>query len=131
MLPCELAMKFLELAARDRNALRVLAADKTIADETVGFHAQQAVEKCLKSILILHGVAFRKTHALDELIDILNDNALPVPPNVDELEMLTPYAVLLRYDFLVSESLSRKETIVRVKLAYEWAERLIAKKGTE
>jgi len=125
MQPRDLAKKFLELAAQDCNALRVLAGDRSIADETMGFHAQQAVEKCLKAVLILNAIEFRKTHALDELIDILNDNALPVPPNVEELEMLTPYAVLLRYDFIVSEPLSRKETIARVQLAYEWAERLI------
>ena len=125
MQPRDLAKKFLELAAQDCNALRVLAGDRSIADETMGFHAQQAVEKCLKAVLILNAIEFRKTHALDELMDILNDNALPVPPNVEELEMLTPNAVLLRYDFIVSEPLSRKETIARVQLAYEWAERLI------
>jgi HEPN domain-containing protein len=50
MQPRDLARKFLELAARDCNALRVLAADNSIADETIGFHAQQAVEKCLMRI---------------------------------------------------------------------------------
>jgi hypothetical protein len=54
-----------------------------------------------------------------------------MPPNADELETLTPFAVLLRYDFVTSESLSREDTMNQVQLVYGWAERLIAKKGTE
>lgn len=125
MQACDLARKFLDLAARDATALRVLAADSRTADETLGFHAQQAVEKCLKAVLILHVVEFRKTHALDELIDLLKKHELPVPPDADELDMLTPYAVLLRYDFDVCESLSREKTIILVENIYAWTENLI------
>ncbi len=125
MQACDLAKKFLELAARDCNALRVLAADSSTADEAVGFHAQQAVEKCLKAVLILHLIEFRKTHALDELIDLLKKHELPLPPDQDELDILTPYAVLLRYDFDVCEPLSREATISLVKNVYVWTENLI------
>jgi len=125
MQACDLARKFLDLAARDCVALRVLAADTSTADETVGFHAQQSVEKCLKAVLILHAVEFRKTHALDELIDLLTKHDLPLPPDADELDMLTPYAVLLRYDFDVCESLSREKTIRLVEHVYGWTENLI------
>ncbi len=121
----DLARKFLELAMRDCIALRVLAADGDVADETIGFHAQQAVEKCLKAVLILHGIEFRKTHNLDELVDLLKDHAVAEPPNTSELDMLTPYAVLLRYDFGVNESLSREQSMVLVKDTYEWANGLV------
>ena len=33
-------------------ALQVLGADENVADESIGFHAQQAVEKCLKAVLM-------------------------------------------------------------------------------
>jgi len=56
----DLARKFLLLASRDCYALQVLLEDAQVADETIGFHAQQAVEKCLKTVLILHGVTFKK-----------------------------------------------------------------------
>ncbi|MDX8404562.1 MAG: HEPN domain-containing protein [Mariprofundus sp.] len=129
MQPCDLAKKFLALAARDCIALRVLAADNSTADETIGFHAQQAVEKCLKAVLIAHAIEFRKTHALDELIDLLKKHDLPLPPDADELDMLTPYAVLLRYDFDVCESLSREDVIALVRKVYAWTESLIAVHG--
>lgn len=125
MQPHDLGRKFLELAMRDFIALRVLVADGDVADETIGFHAQQAVEKCLKAVLILYKIEYRKTHNLDELIDLLQENALPLPPNLDDLDMLTPYAVLMRYDFGVSESLNRDRTIILVKDVYDWANGLI------
>ena len=125
MQPHNLGRKFLELAMRDRIALRVLGADGDVADETIGFHAQQAIEKCLKAVLILHKIEFRKTHNLDELIDLLQENALPLPPNLDDLDMFTPYAVLMRYDFSVNESLNREQTMILVKHVYDWANGLI------
>ncbi len=129
MQPHDLARKFLGLAMRDRTALRVLEADRDVADETIGFHAQQAVEKCLKAVLILHTIEFRKTHNLDELVDLLKEHAIPQPPNTDELDMLTPYAVLLRYDFGVNESLSRDQAMRLVQKVYVWAERLVVNGG--
>jgi len=121
----ELAQKFMELAKRDCIALRVLGADIDVADETIGFHAQQAVEKCLKAVLVLHAVEFRKTHNLDELIDLLHEYSLPTPPNMDALDALTPYAVLLRYDFAVNEPVSREQTSDLVKSIFAWASRLV------
>ena len=122
----DLAKKFLLLASRDSYTLKVLLEDAQVADETIGFHAQQAVEKCLKTVLILHGVEFRKTHALDELLDLLRDKKLSVPANEEQLEYLTPYAVLWRYDFDSSESLARENTMDVVKQVYQWAENNIA-----
>jgi len=40
--------------------------------------------------------------------------------------MLTPYAVLLRYDFDICEPLSRERVISLVKNIYVWSENLIA-----
>ncbi|MDQ7002734.1 MAG: HEPN domain-containing protein [Ghiorsea sp.] len=98
----------------------------------IGFHAQQVVEKSLKAVLILHGVEFRKTHALDELLDLLKDSHLPLPPNEEQLEDLTPYAVLWRYDFDSSEDVNREEVAEIVTKVYKWAEASIASaKGFE
>jgi len=71
MQAADLARGYFRLAQRDADALHLLAANADIADETVGFHDQQVVEKCLKAVLALHGVAFRKTHDRVELLDLL------------------------------------------------------------
>jgi hypothetical protein len=47
-------------------AARELTADPPLLEDIV-FHAQQAVEKCFKAFLAWNGVAFRKTHSLEEL----------------------------------------------------------------
>jgi HEPN domain-containing protein len=58
--PIDLAKRFLALADRDIKALWKLAADREIDDEVVGFHAQQAVEKCLKAVLAKHRIEIQK-----------------------------------------------------------------------
>jgi len=50
--PVDLARAYLKLADRDIKALDLLINSREIDDETVGFHAQQAVEKCLKPSLL-------------------------------------------------------------------------------
>ena len=77
----DLARVFLSFADRDMRAFATLANDPASDDETIGFHAQQAVEKCLKAVLIRYGVDFRKTHALDELIDLLAIHDKTLPPH--------------------------------------------------
>ena len=48
--PRDLALRFLRLADRDIRALNVLARSCEVDDESIGFHAQQAVEQCLGSV---------------------------------------------------------------------------------
>jgi HEPN domain-containing protein len=61
------------------------------------FHAQQCVEKYLKARLQEAGVAFPKTHDLDDLLHLV----LPVEPHWAPLRpavsQLTNYAVVFRY----------------------------------
>ncbi len=59
--PIDLARRFLALADQDIKTFEVLIESDEIADSQIGFHAQQAVEKCLKAILTLKEVEFRKT----------------------------------------------------------------------
>ena len=64
--------------------------------EMLCFHAQQAVEKSLKGLLLFLGIDFSLTHNLQLLISLLPDElqALPV---FKEAVNLTPYAVMTRY----------------------------------
>ncbi len=64
------ARELLVLAERDLTALRVLM-DTPVADETIGFHGQQAVEKLFKAWLALLGSNYPTTHDLDLLLEKL------------------------------------------------------------
>ena len=75
--PIDLARHFLALADRDIRAFRKLVDDPEIDEATVGFLAQQAIEKSLKATLALYNCAFRRTHDLAELLDILAEAARP------------------------------------------------------
>jgi HEPN domain-containing protein len=70
---------------------------KGIADDIVGFHCQQAVEKMLKALLAERDVHYEKTHNLRYLIELLARHGLPMPGDLHEVVALSPYAVRLRY----------------------------------
>ena len=54
------------------------------------------MEKSLKAVLTTHGIAFRRTHDLGALLDLLADAGKPLPPHADNLDELNPYAVEFR-----------------------------------
>jgi len=58
-------------AEQDLRACEALVMVPGIGDPMVGFHAQQAVEKSLKAVLARAGVAFRRTHDIAELLDLM------------------------------------------------------------
>ena len=124
--PEDLARRFLTLADRDIRAFLKLADDPEIDDEIVGFHAQQAVEKCLKAILAKHRVQLRKTHDLQLLIELLLQNNLPSPPLRDGIDTLGPFAVELRYDFVTTEPLDRAQARTVVEAVRRWAEQQVS-----
>jgi len=79
--PADLARAYLKLADRDIKALAQLLRSPEIDDETIGFHAQQGAEKCIKAVLASVAVSFRKTHDLQTLMDLLIDNNKSLPPD--------------------------------------------------
>lgn len=124
--PLDLAKRFLSMAKRDIQTFQFLVNSDEMADEAVGFHAQQAVEKCLKCILVLNGIEFRKTHDLAELLTLLKGKKIPLPPHSDVLDELDPYAVILRYDFLEEiDNLDRKKAIRIVNAVFQWTQKQI------
>ena len=81
-----------------KKAMTVLAADAGTSDATVGFHAQQAVEKYLKALLCNLQVSYQRTHDLIVLLDARTDAGQAVPAGVDNTEYLHRIALQLRYD---------------------------------
>ena len=84
-------------AREDITVLRELLANTKVSDDIWGFHAQQAVEKLLKTQLAVRGIAFPFTHRLNDLADLLDDNHQALDPEFESLLELTGYAVELRY----------------------------------
>lgn len=62
MLWTEQARLLLRKARQDAVIVSRAVVDPEIADEIVGFHVQQACEKCMKAVLCVHGVIYRRTH---------------------------------------------------------------------
>lgn len=123
----DIAMRLLALAQRDRTSFRALASHPEVDISATGFFAQQVVEKCLKAVAEFHGIVFRKTHDVDELVDLLlqNDVIMPFPP--DQFSYLNPFAVILRYEETPYVSMSLEEMNQLVDLAYQWASAVVAK----
>jgi HEPN domain-containing protein len=90
---------FLLHKAKQDEALRdeILGSDK-VSDEIVGFHCQQAAEKILKALLSDLGVAFRKMHDLGSLMELLAGSGERLPRDFEDLEALTPFGVVYRYE---------------------------------
>ena len=101
--------------------------DGHVLTETLCFHAQQAVEKSLKAVLLAGGVPFPRTHNLKVLSDLLPRTS-PLPPELEEAVALTDYAVTPRYPG-EQEPVTEDEYLEAVRLAgavVAWAETVVA-----
>jgi HEPN domain-containing protein len=91
-------------AAGDERAVVALLTASSVPDEVIGFHAQQAVEKLLKALLSHRRVAYRRTHDLTELLDLLAADGVEIPAEIAEVRRLGPYAVEFRYEDIPDEA---------------------------
>jgi HEPN domain-containing protein len=66
----EFAALLLRKAEGDVEVVRALVDTPSIADDAIGFHAQQAIEKAMKAVLALRGVQFPRTHDLGFLLEL-------------------------------------------------------------
>ena len=102
--------------------------DDEIRFEELCFELQQCAEKSLKALLIHRGIKFPRTHALAELLDLLIEDGVSIPPEIINSARLTQYAVEARYPD-VGSTVTEKEYRQAVELAqavYDWVERQIA-----
>jgi HEPN domain-containing protein len=91
MSPAEDAALLLRIVRRHLRAMR-LNLDPLYPDEEWGFQAQQALEKLLKSQLVLRNQIVPRTHELLDLALLLNE------PLAEELQKLQVFAVEARYE---------------------------------
>ncbi len=62
------------------------------------FHAQQAVEKCLKALLASADEEYPLRHDLGELLEHVKTRFPDLDLPLEEIMRLAPYAVEVRYD---------------------------------
>lgn len=63
----ELARLILQKARQDLVLVKNVSTSEEVADEIIGFHVQQAIEKALKAVLTRLGVQYEYTHDLSVL----------------------------------------------------------------
>lgn len=120
-MPDEQAGQLLAAARRDHLTYRILRRDAESPLETTLFHAQQVAEKTLKAVLVQHGVVFRRTHDLIELLDIAGEHKIDVPTTRDLLLRLGPYAVEFRYLGMRAPNVGVDEADRAVESLMSWA----------
>lgn len=61
------------------------------------FHAHQAAEKFLKAFLVRHQIPFRKTHDIQQLLQLASRADLSIKEELASAAMLTAFGVQFRY----------------------------------
>lgn len=67
------------LHARSDFKLAGLGLNEDILSEQICFHAQQAVEKAIKAVLLFYKIDFPFTHDLQELLDTIQSAGIQIP----------------------------------------------------
>jgi len=120
------ARALFDAALRDRLTLRLLRESGQAPEEMMGFHAQQACEKLIKAVLVMHGVVFERTHDLAALAALCDAHGVPAPADRNALRILNNFAVRFRYDTCPTALIDIVATSSLVETLTEWATREIA-----
>jgi HEPN domain-containing protein len=91
-----IALEWMAKAENDLKSAAHLLKIKNCPTDTVCFHAQQCVEKCVKALLVAQEREFRRTHDIGELLVLLPARLRP-PLDEKEQDRLTEYATVTRY----------------------------------
>ena len=112
MSPTDMPHELLALAEKDYKAALILARAEEPQTDAAGFHLQQAVEKSLKTWLALKRIDYPRTHDLNPLLGLLEDQGEDIEPFWNLLE-LNPFAVQFRYE-LAGEAFPNFEQLARL-----------------
>ncbi len=85
-------------AERDLSLVNLAVSNSAAFPDLICYHCQQASEKYLKALIVYHGIPLKKTHDLEDLLDML----LVAEPGIDasyynEAVKITSYAIGIRY----------------------------------
>ena len=130
-MPPEPASILLDRAADDQAAVEELLNSSRVSDRVLGFHCQQAVEELMKALLARLRVHYEKTHNLRYLMGLLAANEHPLPDEFQDLDRLSPFAVLLRHGSASEPGpLDRRQALDMVRRLRAWVEPQV-RGGTE
>jgi len=93
----EIVRQWLAKAEQDMKAGETLFAAEPPFLYPACFHAQQAAEKYLKALLTWHQIEFPKTHAIEQLLDLVKEADTETAASIRDAVVLTPYGVDIRY----------------------------------
>lgn len=93
----ELFQKWAAKAEEDLQAAANLLHAEPLLPAVVCFHCQQAAEKYLKALLVLHGQAAPKIHDLESLVTAAIERGSRLAGILNSAKHLTDYAVDSRY----------------------------------
>lgn len=122
----EEARRLLRVARADLVACLALIDAPGVRFANAAFHGQQAVEKALKAVLTALRADIGRTHNLVALAGQLAETGEAPPVSGDQLSLLNPYAVTLRYDDIDVELVSPQMLRDVVETVIDWAGRRIA-----
>jgi HEPN domain-containing protein len=91
------ASEWLQRAKSNMARAKAGKVSSEILYEDLCYDAQQAVEKALKALCILHEILFPKTHDIAYLMELLEKGSVPIPEDLYKARILTGYAVETRY----------------------------------
>lgn len=121
----EEAGQLFKAGQRDRISFQLLQQTGRAPHETLGFLAQQACEKFIKSTMVLNSVTVARTHDLEYLFELAQAGGLIIPIPADQLRQLNPYAVAFRYESSEQEWLSETEAAHMIEALHRWAQAMI------
>lgn len=121
----ELARLLLQKARQDLALVTNVGVSKNIADEIVGFHVQQAIEKAIKATLTRLGIQYEFTHDLSLLYQQVTDAGTNPPANSEAVDEFTAFAVQFRYTLLQTPDFDRETGAQLAEDFIEWAQMLI------
>jgi len=93
----EIVRQWLAKAEQDMKAGEALLVAEPPILYPACFHAQQAAEKYLKALLTWYQIEFPKTHAIEQLLDLVKDAEPETASSLRDAVALTPYGVDIRY----------------------------------
>jgi len=109
-------------------ALARSSAGPDVPAELLCFHAQQAVEKAIKGVLVFRGVKPPKIHDIGQLLALLPPEVARIP-ELEAARALTYYATISRYPWRgapVSE-VQYREAVRLAEAVVKWAADIVGR----